>query len=278
MAALNKFKKLITEEEIDEEEDVEEEEKGGKGKNGKMILLEPRAYSESQQIADHLKQKNTVVVNMKRVTADQAKRIVDFLSGTVYAIGGDLQKIGAGIFLCTPRNVNVEGSITEEEDKKNKKNDIELDWQVRALKGFSVVNNGYDINEVNEFIDVVIKRLEELDNQVKKYQNEVVYLNSLLSKKKEENDKIIKTLIAVEDTSNKIKRLAKEEADMIVEEARRNANAIIHEALLNASEKDKEALILEKNITIYKARVKSLLEAQLKLTEDMEKIEFSVDK
>ena len=126
MASLNKFKKLITTEEIDDDEVEEVHE--SKEKKGTMILLEPRAYSESQQIADHLKNKNTVVVNMKRVTADQAKRIVDFLSGTVYAIGGDLQKIGTGIFLCTPRNVSVEGSITEDEDKKNKKNDIELDW------------------------------------------------------------------------------------------------------------------------------------------------------
>ena len=126
MASLNKFKKLITTEEIDDDEVEEVHEP--KEKKGTMILLEPRAYSESQQIADHLKNKNTVVVNMKRVTADQAKRIVDFLSGTVYAIGGDLQKIGTGIFLCTPRNVSVEGSITEDEDKKNKKNDIELDW------------------------------------------------------------------------------------------------------------------------------------------------------
>ena len=43
----------------------------------KMILLEPRAYSEAQQIADHLKMRNTVVVNLKRVTSDQAKRIID---------------------------------------------------------------------------------------------------------------------------------------------------------------------------------------------------------
>lgn len=85
---------------------------------GKMILLEPRAFSESQQIADHLKKRNTVVVNMKRVTSEQAKRIIDFLSGTVYAIGGDLQKIGTGIFLCTPKNVNVEGSISEEDSNK----------------------------------------------------------------------------------------------------------------------------------------------------------------
>lgn len=85
---------------------------------GKMILLEPRAFSESQQIADHLKKRNTVVVNMKRVTPEHAKRIIDFLSGTVYAIGGDLQKIGGGIFLCTPKNVNVEGTISDEEMKK----------------------------------------------------------------------------------------------------------------------------------------------------------------
>ena len=65
---------------------------------------------------------------MKRVTPDQAKRIVDFLSGTVYAIGGDLQKIGGGIFLCTPKNVNVEGTISEEEEKGKKKNDIDLEW------------------------------------------------------------------------------------------------------------------------------------------------------
>ena len=126
--ALSKLKKMIVEE-IDEEEDEEEVSKVSSTGMGKMILLEPRAYSESQQIADHLKNGNTVVVNMKRVTADQAKRIVDFLSGTVYALSGDLQKIGAGIFLCTPRDVNVEGAITDDEDKGKKvKNDIDLDW------------------------------------------------------------------------------------------------------------------------------------------------------
>jgi len=99
------------------------------GSGNKMILLEPRAYSESQQIADYLKARNAVVVNMKRVTPDKAKRIVDFLSGTLYAIGGDLQKLGNGIFLCTPNNINVEGKITNEVDKpKSKKEDNELDW------------------------------------------------------------------------------------------------------------------------------------------------------
>lgn len=100
--------------------------------NSKMILIEPRAYSESQQIADYLKARMSVVVNLKRVTPDQAKRIIDFLSGTRYAIGGDLQKLGNGIFLCTPNNMTVEGKMSDElkEAKKESKkdNNEEFDW------------------------------------------------------------------------------------------------------------------------------------------------------
>ena len=101
----------------------------------KMMLLEPRAYSESQQIADYLKNRSAVVVNLKRVTPDQAKRIVDFLYGTIYAIGGDIQKLGGGIFLCTPKNVNVEGKISDDQNaaktakgKKDEKEDGEEDF------------------------------------------------------------------------------------------------------------------------------------------------------
>ena len=94
----------------------------------KMILLEPRAYSESQQIADYLKSNSSVVVNLKRVTPDQAKRIVDFLSGTLYAIEGDLQKLGGGIFLCTPKSINVEGSISDDGGKPKTKKDEEEDF------------------------------------------------------------------------------------------------------------------------------------------------------
>ena len=78
--ALGKLKKMITEEVEDTEEEYYNADNVTLPSSGKMILLEPRAFSESQQIADHLKKKNTVVVNMKRVTPDQAKRIVDFLS------------------------------------------------------------------------------------------------------------------------------------------------------------------------------------------------------
>lgn len=120
---------VFTEPDKDKYYDLKAEEALEDG-NSKMILLEPRAYSESQQIADHLKKRNTVVVNLKRVTPEQAKRIVDFLSGTIYAINGDLQKIGGGIFLCTPNNVSVQGKITGETEGKgiHDNDDINIEW------------------------------------------------------------------------------------------------------------------------------------------------------
>ncbi|GKV64266.1 MULTISPECIES: cell division protein SepF [Sporosarcina] len=82
-------------------------------KSSKVILVEPRAYAEAQDIAEHLKNKRSVVVNLQRIDRDQGFRIIDFLSGTVYALGGDIQRVGTDIFLCAPENVEVAGSITE---------------------------------------------------------------------------------------------------------------------------------------------------------------------
>ena len=134
--ALNKLKKLFADEEenligtedeyysISEDDALKEADKTG----NKMILLEPRAYSEAQQIADHLKNRNSVVVNLKRVTSDQAKRIIDFLSGCIYSIGGKMQKIGVGIYLCTPKNVNIQGKITDDSEKSKSSNTEKIDW------------------------------------------------------------------------------------------------------------------------------------------------------
>jgi cell division inhibitor SepF len=79
-------------------------------------LNEPRTYEETQDIADHLRSRRPVVVNLHRVRSDQALRIVDFLSGTVYALNGSISKIGPNIFLCTPDSVEIQGSITEMRD------------------------------------------------------------------------------------------------------------------------------------------------------------------
>lgn len=80
----------------------------------KVILYEPKSYNEVQEIADNLLNKRSVVINLQQVDRLQAKRIVDFLSGTVYAVKGDIQKLGVSTFLCTPENVEVSGTISVE--------------------------------------------------------------------------------------------------------------------------------------------------------------------
>jgi len=94
----------------------------------KTILVEPRAFSEAQQIADYLKARNQVVVNFKRVTSDVSKRIMDFLNGIIYAIDGKMEKLGPGIVLCAPKGFEIEGNISEEEGKKSKKSEDLGEW------------------------------------------------------------------------------------------------------------------------------------------------------
>ncbi|NGZ73887.1 cell division protein SepF [Saccharibacillus alkalitolerans] len=82
-------------------------------KSVKVMLVEPRTYDDAQQIADHLRAHRSVVVNLQQVRRDHAKRIIDFLGGTVYAINGNISKVGGDIFLCTPDTVEVEGTIAD---------------------------------------------------------------------------------------------------------------------------------------------------------------------
>lgn len=81
--------------------------------SSKVVLVEPRSYSEVQAIADNVINRRSVVINLERIEYQQAKRIIDFLSGTVYALNGDIQKLGTQTFLCTPDNVEISGTISD---------------------------------------------------------------------------------------------------------------------------------------------------------------------
>ena len=120
--AVNIFKGVFGGDPEEEEEEYETSKESSKSANkeykNKTILVEPRAFSEAQQIADYLKAKNQVVVNFKRVTSDVSKRIMDFLNGIIYAIDGTMEKLGPGIVLCAPKGFEIEGNITEDDSKK----------------------------------------------------------------------------------------------------------------------------------------------------------------
>jgi len=77
----------------------------------KVVLSEPVSFDDCQQIADSLKNKRTVIINLESLEMGLARRIIDFVGGTAYALGGTLQKIGAGIIIVVPSNVDISGDI-----------------------------------------------------------------------------------------------------------------------------------------------------------------------
>jgi len=142
------------------------------------------------------------------------------------------------------------------------------------MKRFSITSEGYNIDEVNRFIDIVIKRLEKLNNDNSLLQVKISTLEEELKKEKISEAKLSEAIIAAQQTSDRIKSLAREEANMIVEEARNNANAIVHEALLTAEKTQHEAMLLRKNIIVYKNRVKNIIKSQLEIAEDLDKYDL----
>ncbi|MBQ9377715.1 MAG: cell division protein SepF [Schwartzia sp.] len=80
--------------------------------NGKMkvVVIEPQSFNDVQQVANFLKDKKPVVINFEHTDEGVANRIIDFLSGTTYALAGDIKKVAHNVFLCAPSNVSVTGS------------------------------------------------------------------------------------------------------------------------------------------------------------------------
>ena len=115
--------------EYDERENYEEEDKGFFGRKGKivplnaqgqmvkMVISQPTTFEQSEEICSLLKEKKSVIVNLEYVNKDVARRIVDFISGGVYALDGHIQKISNSIFLIAPVNYEITNEMAREEIK-----------------------------------------------------------------------------------------------------------------------------------------------------------------
>jgi cell division inhibitor SepF len=88
----------------------------------KVVVIEPKSFDDAQQVANNLRERKPVVINFEHTEGEAAKRIIDFISGTTYALNGEIKKVGHNVFLCAPSNVNV--SYTEEEKKVS----AEMPW------------------------------------------------------------------------------------------------------------------------------------------------------
>lgn len=93
--------------------------KSGMTPTSKIVLYEPRVYSDAKEVAQNLLNNKAVIINFSRMEDSSARRIVDFITGTVYALNGEIQRIGDKIFLATPPKFVTDGKMTELIDKKD---------------------------------------------------------------------------------------------------------------------------------------------------------------
>jgi cell division initiation protein len=124
---------------------------------------------------------------------------------------------------------------------------------------------GYDEDEVNEFLDQVIKDYEALIRENKEMQNQALSLQEKLNHFSNIEETLSKTIIVAQEAADEVRTNAKKEAQLIIKEAEKNADRIINEALSKSRKVALEVEELKKQASIYRARFRSLVEAQLDL-------------
>ena len=85
----------------------------------RVVVVEPRSFDDVKSVADNLKNRRPVVINLEAAEGELARRVVDFVSGAAYALGGGFQKVGSGIFLVVPSNMDITGDFKELEGERN---------------------------------------------------------------------------------------------------------------------------------------------------------------
>lgn len=148
------------------------------------------------------------------------------------------------------------------------------------MEKFNRVVRGYDPNEVNAFLDEVIKKVELMVKDMKEKDRKIEELsrlekeNQLLRGKLEQyrrtEETMNRAIFMAQKTSEQMRLNAHNERETIIDEAKRNANRIINEALLKAEKTEREADALKRNIVVFKKRVKDIIETQLEVVDQIE--------
>ncbi|KQX64711.1 MULTISPECIES: DivIVA domain-containing protein [unclassified Paenibacillus] len=143
-------------------------------------------------------------------------------------------------------------------------------------KEFSRSFRGYDEDQVNEFLDQVIKDYEALIRENKDLQNQTVTLQERLDHFTNIEESLSKTIIVAQEAADEVRSNAKKEAQLILKEAEKNADRIINESLTRSRKVALEIEELKKQASIYRTRFRTLLEAQLELlgTEGWQSMQF----
>lgn len=149
---------------------------------------------------------------------------------------------------------------------------------------FNRALRGYDPNEVNDFLDRVIKQVEVIIESNKQKDKKLVELASLAEENAKLKDKLAqyermestlnKAILMAQKTSDQMRFQAHQESELILSDAKKNADRIINDALIQAEKTELEANTLKRNISIFKRKIKGIIEAQLEVVDELDKTEI----
>ena len=142
------------------------------------------------------------------------------------------------------------------------------------MEKFNYEENGYNKKEVNQFVGEVIRETEAIITRVKKRNKEIEDLKKELEKYKAMEESLKNSLLKAEETSDNIKKMARDEREIIINDAKSNASRIVNEALIRAEKIENNTDMLERNMRIFKRKLKSIVEQQLAVVEEIEILEL----
>lgn len=152
------------------------------------------------------------------------------------------------------------------------------------MEQFTRTLHGYDPDEVNTFLDQVIDHVEKMVNELKVKDARINELEAELKNTSNMKDKLEtyqkmeetmnKAIFMAQKTSDQIKSSAYRESELIVDDAKKNANRIVNEALLKAEKTEDEAATLKRNVNSFKRRLRGIIEEQLAMVDEIEKVDF----
>lgn len=142
------------------------------------------------------------------------------------------------------------------------------------MEKFSTGITGYRKEEVNKFVSDVIKQVEVMIEDLKRKDNQISELKNSLEHYKNMENTFNRAILVAEDASNQIKRIARDESASIIDEAKKNASRIVNDALIQSEKTQNETLQLKRNVIAFKRRLRTIIETQLDLVDDIEHLDL----
>lgn len=135
--------------------------------------------------------------------------------------------------------------------------------------------NGYNIQQVNAFVDDCVVKVDDMITKMKEKDLEIDRLKNELDHYKRMDETLNRAVVMAEEASTKYKESSLSESDLIITEAKKNANRIVNDALLKAEKIEEESQRLRRNIVTYKRRIRNIIEEQMTLIDDLDKVDLN---